>query len=271
MCKLINTDINFVEFTGGAPELNPNLQSFIKGLSQHNKHLTVRTNLTVLDMPQFDFYFDLYHTYRVKIVASLPCYLQENVDAQRGAGVYAKSLKVLQKLNALGYGKNDLVLDLVYNPTGDFLSPPQRDLQREYEEFLNERSGIIFNRLITITNVPVGRFKKLLCRQRRLKKYQQLLRSNFNPATLDQLMCRRLISINYAGYVYDCDFNLALDRRAKGYETAKFWEIDLPGFSPDITFDEHCFACTAGSGSSCYGALVEKPESRNSIMHCAVN
>ncbi len=257
MRKINRADIQDIEFTGGAPELNPHLPWCIEELSHHNKRVTVRTNLTVLDMQHYDFFFDLYRTYRVKIVASLPCYLQENVDAQRGAGVYAKSLNVLKKLNELGYGKNDLVLDLVYNPSRDILPPPPQVLQREYERFLHERFGIVFNRVIPITNVPIGRFAELLRQQKRLKPYLQFLQSNVNPATLDRLMCRKLISINYAGYVYDCDFNLALDRRVNGYETVKFWEIDLAEFSPDITFDNHCYACTAGHGSSCYGALIE--------------
>jgi radical SAM/Cys-rich protein len=258
MHKLIASDIKDIEFTGGAPELNINLPWFIEELAKNNKNITVRTNLTALDMPEHGFYFELYRKCRVKIIASLPCYLQENVDRQRGAGIYQRSIAVLKKLNTRGYGSDGLTLDLVYNPSGDFLPPEQHLLQCDYTQFLKEHYGVTFNTVIPITNAPVGRFREILRKEKKLKHYRELLRKSHNPATMDKLMCKTLVSINYQGYVYDCDFNLALNRSVKGYENVRFWEIDLVGFTPEITFDEHCYACTAGHGSSCYGALVKE-------------
>jgi len=252
--------IKHVEFTGGAPELNPNLKWFIEELVKNNKSVTVRTNLTVLDMPERAFYIELYKKYKVKLVASLPCYLPENVDKQRGAGVYTKSIGVLKKLNVLGYGTNGLSLDLVYNPSGAFLPPEQKLLQQDYTQFLKDHYGVTFNAVIPITNAPVGRFKDILRKERKLNHYRELLRRSYNPATVDKLMCRTLLSIDYQGYMYDCDFNLALGRKARGYEHAKSWEVDLSRFTPEITFDEHCYACTAGHGSSCHGALIKVGE-----------
>lgn len=249
--------IKHVEFTGGAPELNPKLKWLIEELAKNNKSVTVRTNLTVLDMPEHAFYIELYKKYKVKIVASLPCYLQENVDKQRGPGVYTRSIAVLKKLNALGYGEDGLSLDLVYSPAGDFLPPQQHLLQEDYTQFLKEHYGITFNAVIPITNAPVGRFKEILRKEKKLDLYRELLQKSHNPATVDKLMCRKLLSIDYQGYMYDCDFNLALGMRLKGHEQVRFWEVDLSNFTPEIIFDEHCYACTAGSGSSCHGALVD--------------
>jgi len=252
--------IKHVEFTGGAPELNLNLKWLIEELVKNNKSVTVRTNLTVLDMPEHAFYIELYKKYKVKLVASLPCYLPENVDKQRGAGVYTKSIGVLKKLNALGYGTNGLSLDLVYNPIGDFLPPEQKKLQQDYAQFLKDHYGVTFNEVIPITNAPIGRFKEILRQEKKLNHYRELLKKSYNPATIDKLMCRKLLSIDCQGYIYDCDFNLALNIRLKGYEQVKFWDVDLARFTPEITFDEHCYACTAGSGSSCHGALINVNE-----------
>ena len=206
--------IKHVEFTGGAPELNPNLKWLIEELAKNNKSITVRTNLTVLDMPEHAFYIELYKKHKVKIVASLPCYLPENVDKQRGAGVYTKSIGVLKKLNVLGYGTNGLSLDLVYNPTGDFLPPEQKLLQQDYTQFLKDHYGVTFNVVIPITNAPVGRFKDILRKEKKLNHYRELLKRSYNPATVDKLMCRTLLSIDYQGYIYDCDFNLALKHQS---------------------------------------------------------
>jgi radical SAM/Cys-rich protein len=259
-CSIAAANIEHIEFTGGAPELNPNLKWFIEELVKNNITVTVRTNLTVLGMADYGFYLEFYRKHRVKIVASLPCYMPENVDKQRGPGVYTKSIAVLKKLNALGYGKNDLTLDLAYNPLGDFLPPEQHLLQRDYEQFLKERYDVTFNVVIPIINAPVGRFKDILRKEKKLNHYKALLRNSYNPATLDKLMCRSLLSIDYQGYLYDCDFNLALNMRLKGYEQDRFWDVDLTRFIPEITFDEHCYACTAGHGSSCHGALVKESD-----------
>jgi len=256
IAALLKSDIPAVEFTGGAPELNPQLKFFIEKLAAENRQLTVRTNLTILDNAEYAAYPDFYKQYNVVLVASLPCYLAENVDRQRGSGVFRKSIAVLKKLNSLGYGTNGLILDLVYNPGEDYLPPSQPQLEKEYKSFLQETYGIAFNRLLTITNIPLGRFRKHLEAQQRFEQYMELLRVQHNPATIDRVMCRSLISVDWRGYVYDCDFNLALDKKISGYEHHRFWEIDLSDFCPAVTFDEHCHACTAGSGSSCHGALV---------------
>ena len=249
-----------VELTGGAPELNPGLKNFIEKLYAQGKQITARTNLTSLALPECSFYPDFYKAYKVKLVASLPCYGAENVDLQRGEGVFQTSIEVLQRLNRLGYGTNGLELDLVYNPLAGFLPPEHVGLERAYKEILHERYGVTFNGLIAIANVPIGRFKDALDAQKKYGDYLSLLQQCFNSATVGRLMCRTLLSVNYQGYVYDCDFNLALDKKIKGYEHAQFWEIDFSCFAPEITFGDHCYACTAGCGSSCHGALVaEQP------------
>jgi radical SAM/Cys-rich protein len=167
---------------------------------------------------------------------------------------------VLKKLNALGYGTNGLSLDLVYNPLGDFLPPQQKMLQLDYTQFLKEHHDITFNAVIPITNAPVGRFRTMLCKKNRLTTYMGLLKSNYNSATLDKLMCRTLLSLDYQGYMYDCDFNLALGKRLRGHENVRFWEVDFASLATEITFGEHCYACTAGHGSSCHGALINVSE-----------
>ena len=245
-----------VELTGGAPELNPGLRKFIEKLSAQGKRVTVRTNLTSLALPECSLYPDLYKAYKVKLVASLPCYGAGNVDRQRGQGVFQTSIEVLHRLNRLGYGTNGLKLDLVYNPAADFLPPDHAGLERAYREVLHEQYGVAFNRLIAMANVPIGRFKDALDTQKKYARYMSLLQQSFNPATVGRLMCKTLVSVNYQGYVYDCDFNLALDKKIKGHEQARFWEIDFSCFAPEITFGEHCCACTAGCGSSCHGALL---------------
>ncbi len=246
---LIKLKIQNIEFTGGAPEMNPNLEFFIEGLSKYGKKLTVRTNLTILELPNYSFYPDLYKKHRVHIMASLPSIFEEVTDRQRGKGVFETSIQVLKKLNEVGYGTNGLLLDLVYNPPGDVLPPEQIQLEREYKELLKNIYGINFSRLILLVNCPISRFKNFLKRQGRYHQYIELLKKNYNPKTLDLMMCRNLISVDDQGNLYDCDFNLALEMRIKGYEDIKFWEIDLNQFGPEIKFGEHCYACTIGQGS----------------------
>ncbi len=258
--KLLELDIENVEFTGGAPELNPNLKMFIEGLGKNHKKVAVRTNLTVLDIPGYSFFIELYRHYRVKVVASLPSCFQDLTDKQRGRGIFDKCVKVLKRLNETGYGSDELPIELVYNPVGDYLPPSQMDLEKEYKKLLSDIHGISFNKLITITNSPIGGFRKYLIRQGKLDDYMRLLVNNFNYETLDRIMCRRLLSVDYQGYVYDCDFNLALGICVKGYEDKKLWEIDFEDFNPEITCDEHCYACTVGSGSSCHGVLIKETE-----------
>jgi arsenite methyltransferase len=256
LSKLFDMNTSVIEFTGGAPELNPNLEMFLTELGRRGRQTVVRTNLTILDKPEYSFCIDLYKRYRVKVIASLPSCFVDSTDHQRGKGVFGKSIKVLQKLNAAGYGTEDLGLDLVYNPEGMYLSPSEKELEKDYRKLLKEMYGITFNRLITITNTPVGGFKEYLLNQDKFDDYMTMLVNNFNPETLNNIMCRRLLSLDYQGYVYDCDFNLALGIRVKGHENKKFWEIDFEHFNPEITCGEHCYACTVNRGSSCHGVLI---------------
>jgi radical SAM/Cys-rich protein len=254
---LSKLNIRNIEFTGGAPEMNPNLKYFIEGLSRYGKGLTVRTNLTILELPDYSFYPDLYKNYRVRVVASLPSVLEEVTDQQRGKGVFHSSIKILKKLNEMGFGTNGLLLDLVYNPSGDDLPPEQTQLEKEYKELLGKRYGVTFSNLILLVNCPVTRFKNFLTRQGRYHQYMELIKKNYNPRTLDLMMCRNLISVDDQGHLYDCDFNLAVGMRIKGYENKRFWEIDFNRFEPEIMLGEHCYACTVNQGSSCYGVLLK--------------
>ncbi len=260
LTKILNLDLDSIEFTGGAPELNPNLPMFLEELYKYGKQTTVRTNLTVLNIPQYAFYINLYKKFKVKIVASLPSCFKELTDKQRGFGVFDKSIKILKKLNEVGYGTGDLILELVYNPQGIILPPPQEELEKDYKKLLKDLYNITFNSLITITNTPIGGFKKYLLDEGKYDDYLRLLVDNFNPETLDDVMCRHLISIDYQGFIYDCDFNLALGIRVKDYEEQRFWDIDLENFNPEITCMEHCYACTVNRGSSCYGILIKNQQ-----------
>ncbi len=247
-----------VDITGGAPELNPNFRRFVTELRSRNFHVLVRTNLTVFfepgnaDMPKF------YRDQGVHLVASLPCYLKENVDLQRGDGVYIKSIEAIKQLNALGYGEDPLLpLDLIYNPIGPALPPSQSKLEEDYRRELRERFGITFTRLLTITNMPIGRFWGDLKRNGQHHGYAQLLRGSFNPQTLPGLMCRHQISVRWDGTLFDCDFNLALKMPVDAGLPTHIKDFDPDRFSQrTIVTANHCFGCTAGCGSSCGGALV---------------
>ncbi len=267
--KLLDLDIENVEFTGGSPEINPNLRMFIEELGKNHKKIAVRTNLTVLDIPEFSYFIDLYKRYGVKIIASLPSCFEDLTDKQRGRGVFNESIKVLKRLNKIGYGGDELSLELVYNPEAGYLPPSQTELEKEYKKLLADIYGISFNKLITITNSPIGGFRKYLVRQGKLDDYVRLLVNNFNYETIESIMCRRLLSVDHQGYVYDCDFNLALGIRVKGYENKKLWEIDFEDFNPEITCDEHCYACTVGKGSSCHGALLNESDfdAKETVKH----
>ena len=257
MDKLLSMEVRQIEFTGGTPELNPNLAMFIEGLSGQ-KAISVRTSLTVLDDPRFSSFADLYRKHKVKVIASLPGLSADLTDSQRGKNAFCTSVKVLKELNSLGYGTNGLPLDLVYNPPGDCLPPEQDSLEKEYKHFLKERHGISFDNLVTIVNSPINRFRNHLDSQKKLDQYWQLLASRHNPETLKSIMCRQLVSINYQGFVFDCDFNLALEMKIKGFEDKKFWEIDFASFRPEITLARHCYACTVNKGSSCHGVLIKE-------------
>lgn len=247
-----------VDLTGGAPELNPHFRRFVEALRKDGHPVQVRTNLTLLlesglwEIPEF------FRDHQVQLVASLPCYQEENVRAQRGKGVYEKSIKAIRRLNALGYGsESNLPLNLVYNPGGPFLPPSQSALEEDYRRELRSRFGITFTHLFTITNMPLGRFRAELSRQNQEQNYLHLLRESFNQQTVEGLMCRHQISVGWDGTLYDCDFNLALGlpvNHGAPDHIESFRPTDL--MKRRIVTGEHCFACTAGSGSSCGGVLV---------------
>jgi radical SAM/Cys-rich protein len=249
-----------VDITGGCPELNPDFRFFVENVYRYACPLMVRTNLTVFFEAGLDWVPIWYSKHKVVLMASLPCYTPENVNKQRGDGTFNKSIAALRMLNELDYGRNpELQLHLVYNPNGDFLPGPQEQLEADYKKELNEKYGICFNRLFTMTNAPIGRFKKHLEANGRLKQYLQLLAENFNSHTAESIMCRNLISADYKGLLYNCDFNQALDlpiiNKAGNPVTIEQLE-DILSQDLEIITDNHCFSCTAGAGSSCTGSLV---------------
>ena len=246
-----------VDVTGGAPEVNPNFRRFVDRLLAQGAAVTARCNLTVLAEPGQHDLASWYAERAVRLVVSLPCYTRENVDAQRGKGVFDKSIAALRALNAVGYGRRpELVLDLVYNPGGAFLPGDQAKLEADYKKRLKEDHGIDFNRLFTIANLPINRFAHSLERDGKYGEYMQLLTDNFNPATVPGLMCRHLISVDWLGLVYDCDFNQMLDLPLGGHRRY-LWDLDVAALTDaSIATGPHCFGCTAGAGSSCGGALT---------------
>lgn len=261
----LSPEIRTVDVTGGAPELNPNFRTLVREVRKMGRILIDRCNLTALyekgqqDTPEF------LADQSVVVVASLPCYTKDNVDLQRGNGVFSKSIRALKKLNDLGYGKagTGLELNLVYNPGGAFLPPPQEKLEADYKQELRSTLGIKFNSLYTITNMPIKRFLMDLQRQQKLDEYMQLLVDNFNPEAARGVMCRNLISIAWNGEIFDCDFNQMLDV-ALGWKQTTLWDIENFTQLQDrkIAFENHCFACTAGAGSSCGGSLAESKMER---------
>jgi radical SAM/Cys-rich protein len=247
-----------LDITGGAPELHPDFRLFIDMTAGIAAKRILRSNLVVMTEPEMQWLAPFCRRQQLAVTASLPCYLQENVDGQRGTGVYSKSIEALQMLNRLGYG-SELELNLVYNPSGPFLPPAQGSLESAYREELSVRYGIVFSNLFTITNAPVGRFREMLAREGRLESYQLLLEASFNPAAAGAVMCRNLLSIDWQGIVYNCDFNQALGMNLCNEAGAPLTVFDLqPGglAQKEIIFGAHCFCCTAGEGSSCTGALA---------------
>lgn len=247
--------IQTVDLTGGAPEMNPNFRYLVREARKRDLHVIDRCNLTVLyekgmeDLPQF------LRDEKVEIVASLPCYSRENVDKQRGDGTFDASIRALQRLNRLGYGQPEtgLVLNLAYNPVGPHLPPPQEKLERDYKVRLGEDFGIVFNRLYTITNMPITRYAKYLRAFGQYESYVDLLFQSFNPHTVDGLMCRNTLNVGWDGKLYDCDFNqmLGLELPLAIFDvTGEEWE------GRAIVTGEHCFGCTAGAGSTCQGAIA---------------
>ncbi|NOY86971.1 MAG: radical SAM/Cys-rich domain protein [Deltaproteobacteria bacterium] len=247
-----------MDITGGAPELNPHIRRFIFALRNGGHKVQVRTNLTAFLEPGLEGLAEAFREMDVQLVASMPCYLEENVCAQRGPGVYGKSVKAIRMLNSMGYGVDpDAQLNLVYNPGGAFLPGDQTALENAYRRELGEKFGIRFSRLLTITNMPIGRFLDNLRAKRKDAEYMELLRRSFNPWTLGGLMCRYQISVCWDGSLYDCDFNLALGYSMNHGAPDHIDKFDLTAVSGRrIVTGVHCYGCTAGGGSSCGGALV---------------
>jgi radical SAM/Cys-rich protein len=247
-----------VDITGGAPELNPHLMPFIRALKKHGLNVQSRTNLTVLLEPGYEEYLSFFKQHRIHLVASLPCYMEKNVCSQRGPGTYAQSIQALRELNVLGYGiQSELPLDLVYNPGGPFLPPAQGCLEEDYRRELQKRFGIRFSRLLTITNMPIGRFWEGLKQQDKHTDYMKLLTEGFNCSAVQDLMCRHQICVAWDGRLYDCDFNLALDLSLCSGLPDNIGNFDVKALTGRlIRTGNHCFGCTAGMGSSCGGALL---------------
>ena len=251
--------VRVLDLTGGAPEMNPHFRDLVRAARARDVTVIDRCNLTIVleegyqDLPEF------LAGQGVQVVASLPCYLEDNVNQQRGKGVYQGSIEAIRRLNAVGYGDDSeaLPLDLVYNPVGAHLPPPQAALEADYKRELGERFGIRFNHLLTITNMPISRFGAVLLAQDRFNDYMQLLRDSHNDANLEAVMCRDTLSVDYRGYLYDCDFNQMLDLPQGGGERHPHLQ-ELLAADKDgegIYVADHCFGCTAGAGSSCGGAL----------------
>jgi radical SAM/Cys-rich protein len=253
-------DVRRLDLTGGAPELNPNFRHLVSATRRMGVHVIDRCNLTILEEPGFEDLATFLASERVEVMASLPCYLEDNVDRQRGKGVFQKSLRGLRRLNALGYGKpgSSLVLNLVYNPQGASLPPPQETLEQDYRRHLGDNYGVDFNQLFTLANMPIQRFGSTLISKGQFGSYMHLLKDAYREENLDAVMCRTLLSVDWQGYLYDCDFNqmLGLPLHIAGKQKVKLSDIvgrNLEGLP--IVVRDHCFGCTAGQGSSCGGAL----------------
>lgn len=258
---LKRSEIPTVDITGGAPELNPHFDYLVESCVRLKRRVMERCNLTVIFEAGKEYLPEFFRRNRVEVIASLPCYTEENVDGQRGDGTFEKSIRALRILNSLGYGRADSGLDLhlVYNPLGAYLPPPQAKLEQDYKKILKEKFDIVFNRLYCLANMPITRFEKFLKLRGRYDEYMALLENNFNPATLDEVMCRNLLSVGWEGSVYDCDFNQMLDLPITGPDgrPLKIWDLELGDMNGrPIAVGDHCYACTAGAGSSCGGALV---------------
>lgn len=257
---LARTDIPTVDLTGGAPEMNPNFRWFVEEVKKLNRHVMVRCNLTIIlankkyhDLPEF------YKKHEVEVISSMPCYTKERTDRQRGNGVFDLSIRALQMLNEVGYGKEetDLELNLVYNPVGASLPPPQKILEKEYKEQLMTHFGISFNQLFVITNMPINRYLDYLLVSGNYDDYMQKLVNAFNPTAAKGVMCRNTLSIGWDGYLYDCDFNQMLDLKVncKGHQHISSFDLETLN-NREIILKQHCYGCTANAGSSCSGQMV---------------
>jgi radical SAM/Cys-rich protein len=250
-----------LDLTGGAPELNPHFRRLVRAAREAGVHVIDRCNLTVLFEPGHEDLAEFLAEQGVEVTASLPCYLEDNVDAQRGRGVHAASMRALQRLNTLGYGIGDplRMLSLVYNPLGASLPPPQAALEADYRRMLGEQFGVRFDRLLTLANMPIQRFGSTLISKGTFGGYMQLLRGAHRPENLESVMCRDLVSIDWQGWAYDCDFNqmLGLPLRAAGRSRTHVRELAASALAGlPVVVRDHCYGCTAGQGSSCGGALA---------------
>lgn len=251
-------NVKTVDLTGGAPEMNPHFKWFVEELSQRNIHVIVRSNLTILvSNKNFRTFPEFMKDHGVEIIASMPCYSKENVDKQRGSGVFNRSIEALKVLNELGYGKEDgLDLHLVYNPGGASLPPDQAMLELDYKKRLKEDWGISFNNLYTITNLPISRYLDFLIAAGKYEDYMDTLVNAYNPVAADNVMCKNTLSVDWEGYLYDCDFNQMLQLKVD-HEKKHIRDFDGKSLlNRDIRIGQHCYGCTAGAGSSCQGATV---------------
>ena len=253
-------DIKILDITGGAPELHPRFRDLVQGARDYGVHVIDRCNLTVLEEPGLGGLDEYLANNKVEIIASLPCYTRENVDAQRGKGVFDGSIRALKRLNQLGYGLENtgLTLNLIYNPQGPSLPPSQHGLEQEYKKQLFEHFGIVFNQLFVLCNMPIKRFGSVLISKGQFHDYMELLKDSYRHENLDNVMCRTLISIDWEGFVYDCDFNqmLGLNLYNKNNERLHIRDLleqDIEGSAINVC--DHCYGCAAGQGSSCGGAL----------------
>lgn len=250
-------EIDTLDLTGGAPEMNPQFRWLVREARARGKRVLDRCNLTILEEPGYEDLGGFLADAGVEIIASLPCYLEHNVDRQRGKGVYQGSIRVLRRLNALGYGieGSGLTLDLVYNPQDPVLPPAQGPLEEDYRAYLREHYGVEFSNLFVLANLPIGRFGSWLVSKGRFDDYVSKIRNAHRDENLGRVMCRSLVSVDWQGYVYDCDFNQMLGMPLGGRRThiSELMEVDLSG--RQIAVSGHCYGCTAGQGSSCGGAL----------------
>ena len=254
--------VHTLDLTGGAPEMNPMFRQLVSEARKLDINVIDRCNLTILLETGYEDTAEFLAANRVQVIASLPCYIEDNVDSQRGKGVYRKSMRALRLLNELGYGKPDsgLTLTLVYNPTGPYLPPPQDRLEQEYKEFLAQKYDIEFNQLFTITNMPIARFGSTLLSKGEFENYMNLLKDSFRTSNLQGLMCLNQLSIDWEGYVYDCDFNQMLNMNIR--HPVKQHKLHISELLKTcleyipVSIADHCYGCTAGQGSSCGGALA---------------
>ena len=255
---LRNSDIRTLDLTGGAPEMNPDFKYFVTEARKLDVHVIDRCNLTILLANGFTDMPDFLSENQVEVVASLPCYLEENTDSQRGDGAYQQSITALKRLNQLGYGQpnSDLNLTLVYNPVGVSLPPDQQKLENDYREVLRRDHGIEFSRLFTITNMPISRFLEDLIEQKQYEAYMQKLIDAFNPAAVAGVMCRKMVSVGWDGRLFDCDFNQMLELGTKAQYPQHIREFSASTLNTrEIVIGQHCFGCTAAAGSGCLGAI----------------